>query len=330
MKAIVLKQYGGIENLKLEEIEKPVPKDNEVLVKVISASINDWDWALLTGNPFVIRMLYGAFFKPKIKILGVDIAGKVVATGKAVTAFKPDDEVYGDLSECGFGGFAEYVCAEANALTIKPSNMTFDQAAAIPHAAALTTQGLIDEGKIEKGLQLLINGAGGGVGTFGIQIAKLYQAEVTGVDSLDKQAMMKSIGYDETINYQSEDFTKNGKQYDLILDTKTNRSPFKYLKSLKSGGKYVTVGGHMSRLIQIVFLGPLIKLITGKQLKLLSLKPNKNLDYINELYSADKFRPLIDGPYPLEEIPQALDYFGQGKHKGKIIISVDDEDNTLI
>ena len=322
MKAIVLKKYGTSDDLALEEIERPTPTDDEVLIKVRAASINDWDWALLRGRPFIIRMIFGAFFKPKIKILGVDIAGRVIASGKNVKIFKPGDHVYGDISESGFGGFAEYVCANENVLTLKPADMSFEEAAAIPHAAALTLQGLIDEGQIQDKQKILINGAGGGVGTFGIQIAKLYNAEVTGVDSSEKLDMMRAMGFDYVIDYKEEDFTKNDKLYDLILDTKTNRSPFDYVRVLKPGGRYVTVGSSMARLFQAVILGPLISLFSKKHIQILSLKPNKDLAHINELFNTGKVKPVLDGPYKLDEVPRALEYFGKGNHKGKVIISI--------
>ena len=212
--------------LQVKEVEKPVPKDNEVLVKVYAVSINDWDWGLLTGDGLIIRLMSG-LFKPKKQILCSDIAGRIEAVGKNVKQFQPGDEVYGDLSG-QWGGLAEYVCAPENALALKPATMSFMEAAAIPQAGMLTVQGLIDKGQIQPGQKLLINGAGGGVGTFGIQIAKLYGAEVTGVDKSEKLEMMRSMGFDHVIDYTKEDFTKNGKSYDLVLDVKTNRSIFSY------------------------------------------------------------------------------------------------------
>ncbi len=216
--------------------------EDEVLIKVHAASVNDWDWALMRGKPFVIRMLHG-LIKPTVNIPGVDIAGQVEAVGRKVKRFQPGDEVFGDISECGFGGFAQYVCARENAVTLKTANMTFEEAATIPHAAMLAVQGLRDKGQIQQGQKLLINGAGGGVGTFGVQIAKLYGVEATGVDSSGKLDMLRSIGFDHVIDYKQEDFTKNGQCYDLILDAKTNRSIFDYARSLCPNGTYVTVRG---------------------------------------------------------------------------------------
>ena len=326
MKAIVLTKYGSPDVLQLNEVPKPTPKDDEVLIKVHAASVNDWDWALMRGKPFMIRLLCG-LLKPKYKIPGVDIAGQVEAVGRNQKKFQPGDEVFGDLSECGFGGFAQYVCASENALTLKPVNMTFEEAAAIPHAAMLAVQGLRDKGQIQQGQKLLINGAGGGVGTFGVQIAKLYGVEVTGVDSSGKLDMLRSKGFDHVIDYKQEDFTKNRQSYDLILDVKTNRSIFDYARSLSPNGTYVTVGGSMTRLFQALILGPWISIFSKKNIRILALKPNKDLAYMNELFEAGKLKPVIDGPYKLSEVPKAIQYFGEGKHQGKIIITVEHDTN---
>lgn len=263
MKAVVYTEYGGPEVLQIKEIEKPTVGDNEVLIKVHAVSINDWDWALVEGTIFVNRLLYG-LFKPKKQILGSDVAGRVEAVGKNVQRFKIGDEVYGDLSG-KWGGFAEYVCASETELALKPPGMTFREAAAIPQAAMLALQGLIDKGKIRPGQRLLINGAGGGVGTFGLQIAKLNGVEVTVVDSAPKLEMLRSLGATHVIDYKVEDFTKGGTHYDLILDAKTNRSIFNYLRALTPNGKYVTVGGSMSRLFQAMLVGPLVSVLSNKE-----------------------------------------------------------------
>ena len=323
MKAIVLTKYGESDVLQLQEVKKPTPSDDEVLVKVHATSVNDWDWCLMRGTPFYIRLLCG-FFKPKIHIPGAEIAGIVEVVGENVTKFQPGDAVYGDISECGFGGFAEYVCVPENALAMKPESMTFVEATAIPHAAMLAVQGLYDEGQIQPGQKLLINGAGGGVGTLGVQIAKsMGVVEITGVDSSSKLDMMRSIGCVQTIDYTQQDFTQNKQCYDLILDTKTNRSIFKYMGVLNPHGTYVTVGGSTLRLFQALFLGPIIRLFSKKRVRLVNLKPNKDLDYMNELFEAGKVKPLIDGLYKLSEVPQAIQYFGSGKHKGKVVIAID-------
>jgi NADPH:quinone reductase-like Zn-dependent oxidoreductase len=319
LKAIVYTKYGGPEVLQIEEIEKPYPKDDEVLIKVYAVSINDWDFGLLQGD-FINRLLNG-LLKPRRKILGSDIAGRIEAVGKNVTKFKTADDVYGDLSG-QWGGFAEYVCASEKQLALKPAGMSFEEAAAIPQAAMLAVQGLIDKGKIHPGQNLLINGAGGGVGTFGVQIAKTYGVEVTGVDSTAKLDMMRSIDFDHVIDYTKEDFTKNGQRYDLILDAKTNRSMFDYTRALSPNGTYVTVGGSMGRLLQLLLLGPLISMITKKHLRLVALKTNKDLAYMNELFEAGKVKPVIDGPYKLNEFPEAFRIFGRGEHKGKVVITM--------
>ena len=323
MKAIVYTKYGGPDVLQLKEVEKPYPKDDEVLVKVYAASINDWDDGLLHGD-FINRLING-LLKPKKKILGSDIAGRIEAVGKNVTRFKTGDDVYGDLSG-QWGGFAEYVCASEKALALKPASMSFEEAAAIPQAAMLAVQGLIDKGKIhsaqERKQKLLINGAGGGVGTFAVQIAKLYGVEVTGVDSTGKLDMLRSMGFDHVIDYTKEDFTKNGCCYDLILDVKTNRSMLAYARALCRHGVYVTVGGSMLRLLQSLLLGPWISMISKKHIRLVALRPNKDLGYMNGLFEAGKIKPVIDGPYKLEEVPEAFRKFGKGEHKGKIVITM--------
>jgi len=319
MKAIVYYKYGTPDVLELKEIEKPVPGDDEVLIKVHAVSINDWDSGLLQGD-FINRLLNG-LRKPKRKILGSDIAGRIEAVGKNVTQFKTRDEVYGDLSG-QWGGFAEYVCAREKSLALKPAAMSFEEAAAIPQAAMLAVQGLIDKGKIKQGQKLLINGAGGGVGTFGIQIAKLYGVETTGVDNTGKLELLRSMGFDHVIDYTKEDFTNNGKCYDLILDVKTNRSMFDYARALCRNGIYVTVGGSIGRLFQSLLLAPLIRMIHKKHIRLVALKTNKDLNYMNELFETGKVKPVIDGPYRLDEVPEAFRLFDKGEHKGKIVITI--------
>ncbi len=322
MKAIVYKKYGTPDVLELKEIDKPTPKDDEVLIKVHAVSVNDWDWQLLLGTPFINRLING-LLKPKKRILGSDIAGRIEAVGKNVKQFKPGDEVYGDLSGY-WGGFAEYVCAREHLLALKSASMTFEEAAAIPQAGMLALQGLRDIGHVQPGQKLLINGAGGGVGTFGVQLAKLYGVDdLTGVDSSGKLDMLRSMGFKQVIDYKKEDFTKNGQHYDLILDVKTNRSIFDYLRALNPNGVYATVGGSIIRLLQALILGPLISKISKKNIRIVPLKQNKDLAYMNELFEAGKVKPVIDGPYKLSEVPEAIRYFGEGNHKGKIVITIE-------
>jgi len=321
MKAVVFTKYGSPDVLELREVEKPTPRDDQVLIRVHAASLNDWDWGALQGTPFMNRLLFG-LFHPKKQILGSDVAGRIEAVGKNVRRFQPGDEVFGDLSG-DWGGFAEYVCARENALALKPAGMTFEQAAAIPQAAMLAVQGLRDKGQIRPGQRLLINGAGGGVGTFAIQIAKTYGVEVTAVDSAEKLDLLRAMGAGHVIDYTKEDFTKSGECYDLILDVKTNRSMFDYARALNPHGVYVTVGGSMARLFQALLLGPWISMTKKKNIRLVALKPNKDLAYINELFEAGKLVPVIDGPYKLSEVPEAFRYFGEARHKGKVVITVE-------
>jgi NADPH:quinone reductase-like Zn-dependent oxidoreductase len=319
LKALVYTKYGGPEVLQIKEVEKPFPKDDEVLIKIYAVSINDWDFGLLEGD-FINRLLNG-LLKPKRKILGSDIAGRIEAVGKNVTQFKTGDDVYGDLSG-RWGGFAEYTCTPEKALALKPAAMSFEEAAAIPQAAMLAAQGLIDKGKIHPGQKLLINGAGGGVGTYAVQIAKLYGVEVTGVDSTNKLDMLRSMGFDHVIDYTREDFTKNGQCYDLILDVKTNRSILDYTRSLCPNGIYVTVGGSTVRLLQALLLEPWISIISKKHIQIVALKPNKDLLYMNELFESGKVKPVIDGPYKLNEFPKAFAIFCKAEHKGKVVMTM--------
>lgn len=319
MKALVFKKYGSPEVLQLREITKPTPEENEVLVRIHATAVNDYDWSMIRGKPYLYRLLFG-LLKPKHQIPGMELSGTIEALGTNAKSFKIGDHVYGDISTYGFGGFAEYVCINEKALVIKPDKMRFEEATAIPHAAALALQGLVDAGDIKKGQKILINGAGGGMGTFGLQIAKLYDAEVTGVDTGDKLKMMEEIGFDHIIDYKKEDFTKNGQKYDLILDAKTTRSTFDYLRALSSKGKYVTVGGYLNRLFPMFLLKPWISIFSTKRIQIVALKPNKDLNYISELFEAGKIRPVIDGPFNLSQLPEAIQYFGEGRHQGKVVI----------
>ena len=320
MKAVVRERYGTPDVLLLRDVAKPAPGAGEVLVRVLAASVNDWDWALLRGD-FLNRMLHG-LFSPKLRVLGGDIAGRVEAVGEGVEAFEPGDEVYGDLCMSGFGAFAEYACAPEACLARKPGGMTFEQAAAIPQAGMLAVQGLIDVGRIRAGQKLLLNGAGGGVGTFALQIAKLYEAEVTAVDKRGKLDMLRSLGADHVVDYLSEDFTERGERYDLIFDVKTNRSPLAYVRALSPGGAYVTVGGAIARLLQAVVYAPFVARLARRSVRVVALKPNKDLVYMNGLFEAGKLQPVIQGPYALADLPEAFRLFGRGDHAGKIIVTM--------
>ncbi|MEA1785457.1 NAD(P)-dependent alcohol dehydrogenase [Arenibacter sp. GZD96] len=322
MKAAILKEYGLPNVLEIGEVAKPVPNDKEVLLKIHSASINDWDWGLVRGKPFVIRLFFG-LKKPKINILGVDVSGKIESVGDKVSSFKIGDEIYCDLSECGCGGFAEYVCVPEKIASKKPSNISYNDAAALPHAGLLALQGLVEKGKVKSGQSVLINGAGGGVGTLGIQILKSYGVKVTGVDTNEKLDLMKSLGFDSVMDYKKVDFTDTGEKYDLILDTKSNRSVFKYARSLKKNGTYITVGGSMYRLLEIAFVGSLLSFFSGIKLSVLIHKPNKGLDQISKLVEKGQIRPVVDGPYSFDKIPKLIQYFGEGKHLGKIVVEIE-------
>jgi NADPH:quinone reductase-like Zn-dependent oxidoreductase len=328
MQAVVYHKYGTPEELKLAEVEKPSPQDNEVLIKIKAASINSWDWDLLTGT-FQGRI--GAFRKPRTEILGCDIAGTVEAVGNKVTQFKEGDNVFGDMSGFGardWGGFAEYACAREEVLALKSDKMTFEQAAATPQAGVLALQGLYDIGHIKSwhdvgtGRQkILINGAGGGGGTFAIQIAKTEGAEITGVDSTEKLEAVRALGCDHVIDYRKEDFTQKGKEYDLILDVRTTRSVFDIKRALSRKGIYVTVGGTTGRLFQLALLGSIVS--GDKKIKLLGHKPTrKDLDTLTSLFEEGKVVPVIDRFFKLSELAQAFSYFGEGKFVGKVVITI--------
>lgn len=322
MKAVVLKGYGGSDVLQLTDVPRPTPKADQVLVRVHAASINDWDWEMLRGQSLVVRMLHG-LLRPKVPIIGCDIAGRVAAVGEGVKAFRVGDDVYGDLCMQGFGAFAEYACASETGLAHKPAGMTFEQAAAMPQAGMLAVQGLIDVGQIQPRQKVLLNGAGGGVGTFALQIAKkIYDAEVTAVDRADKLDMLRTLGANHVIDYRNEDFTTNGRSYDLILDVKTNRSPFAYARALSPHGTYATVGGNIPRLLQTAIVRPLIARLFTKHVRVVGLKPNKDLQYMNQLFEAGQLAPVIDRQYRLADVADAFRRFGAADHKGKIVITI--------
>jgi NADPH:quinone reductase-like Zn-dependent oxidoreductase len=320
MKAIVYTKYGPPETLQLEDVAKPTPKDDEVLIKVRAVSVNRSDWEGLKGKPLYARI--GGLLKPRHQRLGSDIAGRVEMAGSNIWRFQPGDEVFGDILP-RLGGFAEYVCARESALALKPPSMTFEEVAAIPQAAVIALQGIRDRGQVQPGEKVLINGAGGGAGTFAVQLAKMYGAEVTGVDNYGKLDFMRSLGADHVIDYTREDFTKNGKQYDLILDIVAHRSVFAYKRALRPNGSYFLAGGSVATILQILFLGPWIRRTTGKKIRVLAVRPNiEDLDFMKELIEAGKVTPVIDRTYPLSEVPEAMGYVGKGHAQGKVVISV--------
>jgi NADPH:quinone reductase-like Zn-dependent oxidoreductase len=313
MRAVVYTEYGTPDVLEVQEIDTPTIKDGELLVRVHASSINSWDWDLLRGKPWITRI--GGLRTPQHPVLGADIAGVVEAVGKDVTRFQPGDEVFGDLSASGWGGLAEYTAAKEKAVVHKPPSMTFEQAAAIPQAAILALQGLRDKKQIQPGQKILINGAGGGTGTFGIQIAKSHGAEVTGVDSAPKLDMMRSVGADHVIDYATEDFTKNGERYDLILDVVANRSIGAYKRSLAPDGVCVVVGGTTATLLKALILG-------GRKVTILVHKPNTtDLGLLAAMFDAGTIVPMIDRSYALNDAAEALRYFGEGGVQGKIVVT---------
>jgi NADPH:quinone reductase-like Zn-dependent oxidoreductase len=321
MKAIVHTKYGSPDVLRLKEVERPTPKDNEVLIKVYAVSVNRSDWENLTGSPLYAR--FGGLLRPRHQILGSDIAGRVEMVGRKVSRFQPGDEVFGDTS-FRMGGFAEYVCALEETLALKPAGLTFEEVAVIPQGAVIALQGIRDKGHVQLGQKVLINGAGGGAGMFALQLAKLYGAEVTGVDNTDKLDFMRSLGADHVIDYTQEDFTKNGQHYDFILDVVANRSVFAYRRALSPNGSYFAVGGSAGRLFQILLLGPWIKRTTGKKIHILAVHPNiEDLVHVAELCEIGKVVPVIDRRCSLREVPEALRYLGEGHVKGKVVIIVE-------
>ena len=322
MKAIVYNKYGSPDVLKLTEVEKPIPKDNQVLVKIHAASVNYGNLVLLKGEPFLARFAFG-LLKPKYSIPGGDIAGRVEAVGKNVKQFQLGDDVFGDLSGCGWGGFAEYVAVPENALALKPANISFEEAAAVPMAAVTALQGLRDKGKIQSGQKVLINGASGGVGTFAVQIAKSFGAEVTGVCSTRNLDIVRSIGADHVIDYTKEDFTQKTQSYDLILAVNGYHPISAYKRALNPNGSYVMVGGSGAQLTQAMVLGPWISMTGSKKMgNMLQRANQKDLVYMKELLEAGKVKPVIDRSYKLSEVPEAFRYFEEGHAQGKVVITM--------
>jgi NADPH:quinone reductase-like Zn-dependent oxidoreductase len=322
MKAIVCNKYGSPDVLELKEIEKPMPVDNQALIKIHSASLNFSNLVLLKGKPYLARFAFG-LRRPKYTIPGGDIAGVVEAVGKDVKEFQPGDEVFGDLSICGWGGFAEYVTVPEYALALKPTNISFEEAAATPMASVTALQGLRDKGKIKSGQNVLIHGASGGVGTFAVQIAKAFGADVTAVCSTRNVEILHSIGADRVIDYTKEDFTENEELYDLILGVNGSNSILAYKRALKPNGNFVHVGGAESQMFQSLILGPFISMSGSKKISNLLQRANQNdLIYVSELLEAGKIKPVIDKRYKLSEVAEAFNYFQEGHAQGKVVITI--------
>jgi NADPH:quinone reductase-like Zn-dependent oxidoreductase len=322
MKAITYTRYGSPDVLRLEEVAKPTPKANEVLVNICAASVNAYDWRYVRADPFLVRLV-GGLFKPRNPRLGADIAGQVEAVGSDVTQFRPGDEIYGDLAASGNGAFAEYIAVPEQALALKPANLTFEQAAAVPMAAVTALQALRDGGKIRAGHTVLINGASGGVGTFAVQIAKSFGAEVTAVCSTRNVALVRSLGADQIIDYQREDITKGAQRYDLILAVNGYYPLSAYRRMLRPEGRYVMAGGSGTQLFEALLFGSLMSLVGRKRLAPFTATPSsKDLLVMKELLEAGKVVPVIDRCYPLDETAEAIRYL-EGEHaRGKVVITI--------
>lgn len=318
MKAFIYPVYGSVKDLVLADVPQPVPGKGEVLVKVGAASINDWDWGMMDGSSLFNR-LFSGFRKPKYPIMGSDVAGVVVSLGEGVGQFKEGDRVYGDLSG-RWGGFAEYVACPASMLVQMPEGMSYEDAAALPQAGMLAVQGLIDVGKVQPGEKILINGAGGGVGTIGLQILQDYGVHVTVVDLHEKLDTLRILGAEKGIDYTRQDFTAMDDRYDLILDTKTNRPLRKYLRVLAPKGRYVTVGGSLPRLFQLFVQQGFLPMFTDKRVRIVALKANKDLPFLNGLYNEGRLRPVLHGHFQFDELPKAMQIFADGLHRGKLVI----------
>jgi NADPH:quinone reductase-like Zn-dependent oxidoreductase len=325
MKAMVYTHYGSPDVLQLKEVEKPEPQDDEVLVKVHAASANAYDLHFLKADPFFLRLMGGGFLKPIHPILGADIAGQVEAVGRNVKQFQPGDEVFG-LARHACGGFAEYVCAPETALELKSVHSSFEEAAAVPMAGLTALQGLRDYGQIRPGQKVLVHGASGGVGTFAVQIARSFGAEVTAVCSSRQVDTARSLGADHIIDYTREDFTQNEQQYDLIFAANGNHSIFAYQRALSPSGTFVMAGGSMAQLFQTMLLGPWLSKTGGKRMSTMLAKPSQSdLGLISELLEAGKVKPVIDRCFPLHDTADALRYLDEGHARGKVIITVEQD-----
>lgn len=322
MKALVQDEYGGLEVLKLVEVPIPKPGTGEVLVRVHAASVNEWDRGLMHGTPIVNRA--SGLRRPKRRILGSDIAGVVQAVGPAATRFRPGDAVFGDLSACGFGAFAQYARAAESALTAMPGYLTFQDAAAVPQAGGLAVAGLAKGGPLRPGQRILFNGGGGGVGTFAIQIAKASDVEVTGVDGPDKLDTMRELGADHVIDYNREDFTRGGEQYDLILDVVCARSVADYRRALRPGGACGVVGGSTRGLFGAAALGQVLRLSAGRRVSLVLYRANQTtaMERLIRLMGEGSVKPVIDRVFPLDEAREAMGYYLSGAFAGKIVITM--------
>jgi len=323
MKAVVRHIYGSPDVLEVTDIEMPSVADDEVLVRIRAAGVNMADMDYLLGRPKVARLGTG-LRKPRSTRLGLDVAGDVEAIGSNTTAFQPGDEVFGDLTEYGFGAFAEYVCAPEAAFALKPASLTFEEAATVPQSAVMALQGVRSRRQIQPGDKVLINGAGGGVGPFAIQIAKSFGAEVTGVDRAAKLDMIRSVGADHVIDYMQDDFTKTGQRYDRILDVAGGHTIFEFRRALEPKGIYLAIPDSISQLFQTMIVGPLLSLFGSRRMGMVMWKPFKQEDmaFITTLIEAGTISPIIDRRFPLQDVADALRYQGEGRNQGKLVLTV--------
>ena len=323
MQAIVYTTYGSSDVLNLEEVATPTPNDNEVLIKVHAASLNAYDWHLMRADPFLVRIGGRGFFKPKNTIPGADVAGVVAAVGKHVTQFRPGDAVFGDLSSSGDGALAEYAIARENALVLKPDNLTFPEAAAVPMAAITALQGLRDSGQIQPGKKVLINGASGGVGTFAVQLAKVFQAEVTAVCSTGKMELVRTLGADHVIDYTKENFTRGDARYDLILGVNGYHPLADYKRVLAPKGIYVMAGGTNAQIFDAMLRGSLMSLRGDKKMTNVTAKiVQSDLEFLRGLLESGQVVAIIDRCYPLAAARDAMRYLEEGHARGKIINTI--------
>lgn len=319
MRAVVYDRYGPPEVLRLEQVERPSPGEGEVLVRVKAVSLNLSDWECLTGSPFYVR-LFG-LFRPRMRILGSDIAGRIEEVGEGVTGFAAGDDVFCDTLGTSFGGFAEYACVRADLLLRKPEELSFEEVATIPQASIIAVQGLRAGGGLQPGQKVLINGAGGGSGMFAIQLAKQQGAEVTAVDTAAKLDHMRALGADRVLDYTQTDFTKTGDRYDLILDLVGTRSSFAHRRALRRGGAYKMVGGRMGSFLSNLILGPLVGRLTGTRIGILTAQSNKeDLAIVLDQVAGGKLKLTIDRRFPLEETAEAIRYHGEGRGLGKVLV----------
>ena len=317
MKAIVCHRFGPPEQLRMEAVPVPAPKQDQVLVRVHATTVNDYDWSMVTGRPRIYRLFFGSF-RPRRPIPGMELAGTIEALGPGALQWKVGDAVFGDVSNGGLGTFAEFVAVPATELRRIPEGLSFEQAAAVPHALELAYQGLFDVGRLQHGERVLLNGGGGGVGTFALQLAKQRGCTVWGVDTGPKLEAMTALGFDRVIDYRQQDFTRMGERFDLVLDTRTKRSASELARALTPNGRYVTVGGDPGRLIALLFA----RWFGRSKMRILALKSNKDLDELAPMLSSGALKPVIDGPYPLSDAPRLIRYFGEGRHTGKVVMVI--------